>query len=170
MLEVAGAVDCRESKHGDRQLDVRERRLEAELVVVGVEDAFPQRRVFVQRDGIGRTGLAAPESGVGAIDVAAREDDRAPGNAGKRGDPLRVAGASGKHVDHDLGLERSQGFDVTVEVGEVSVHVLGRELELVLAAVEQEQLVTGGRELANEKRADETSSTQHENSHRRLQI
>ena len=87
------------------------------------------------------------------------------GAAGERTDPLRVACADGTHVDHDLRLELPQRAEMTIEVGEVTVHVPRRQLELVLPAVEEHHLVTRGGQLADQKWAYEPRSSEDKNPH-----
>ena len=166
MLEVTRAVDAAQPKDGDRNVDLVECRLDADLVVIGLDDLLAQRRIFRQRNRIGRAGLAPRDPAERAIDIRAGEDDGMPCAAREGTDSRGILRPQGEHVDHGVRLERPQPVDVVTEVREIAVDLLGRKLDVVLAAVEHHQLVAGGGELANHERTAEPRSAKHEHPHR----
>jgi hypothetical protein len=165
MLRIAGAVNGRIAKDRDREVGAGcHSVLDPDLVVRLVDDHRPQRRGLRQGHGLQRTRLGPMRTPEGAVDVYARNDHRAARDPAEVEEAPRIVGDVRNHVDHDLGAEGPELVDVLVPAGEVTVDVphCGRQLGLVLAAVDDRDLVPALSELADRVRARERRPAEEE--------
>src|SRR5205085_3185103 len=79
--------------------------------------------------------------------------------------PPGVLRPHSEHVHDDIGLEAPQLVETVLEDGEVAVEVLRGHVRLVLTAMEDGELVTGGGELAHGRRPDELRPSKEEDLH-----
>jgi hypothetical protein len=170
VLEVAGTVCCGQAKDAHGQVKFSQSSLDGDLVVSRVYDNRPQRRFFRQRHGIGWAGLRSPDATECSVHIGARGNDCPACACGEGADSGCVRGLNREHVDHDLGIELAQLGQVSLELSEVAVEVAARQLGfgLVLAAVENQQLVPALGELAYDEWPDEPRTPENENPHKTL--
>ncbi len=103
------------------------------------------------------------------VHVLARDGNGSASLAREEAKPLDVGGDERDHVDDDVEVQREQRVDVVRELVEARVHVPDRprQVELVLAAVENGHLVAAPVELADDVRPDEAGSAEDEDVHER---
>jgi hypothetical protein len=107
------------------------------------------------------------EPAVGAVDVGARRDDGAFGHILEAEHAPSFFTPEGAHVDDDLRLQVAQLGQVPVEVVEVTVNVTptGGQRVLVLASMEEGDVVTSLEQLTNGERPRELGTAEKEDPH-----
>ena len=179
VLMIARAVNERQTQHGARQLRIAHHHLLDQYLVVFVNPLaepfgkltvgitrLAQRRVFRKRRG--RGFFQPDEATISAIHILARSDDHAPRQAAERlhqafGFGLVIA----DQIDDHFGC---QPLQVTLHklqrmtVATKRSHLGGQRCALA-PAVHHGNLMTAGRKLPDDRRADESCAANDENLH-----